>query len=71
MPEQGSHHFVLTVQKPQTGSYAVGTWHGDITPAPGATRRDSYELLREEHARRYPDLAGGIVLHFSLESNQL
>ncbi|NSC22608.1 hypothetical protein FM076_16085 [Streptomyces albus subsp. chlorinus] len=70
MPE-GTHHFVMTVQKPQAGGYAVATWHGDFTPRPGSTRREVYEWLCEEHGRHFPDLARGVVLFFSLESNQL
>ncbi|RCG20777.1 hypothetical protein DTL70_21115 [Streptomyces diacarni] len=72
MPEQGTHHFVMTCQKPQAGGgFAVATWSGNFTPQPEATRHDVYEWLREQYAREFPDLTHGVVLFFSLESNQL
>ncbi|MEU4964980.1 hypothetical protein [Streptomyces smyrnaeus] len=70
-PEQGTHHFVMTCQKPQAGGFAVATWDGDFTPNPQATRRDVYQWLRKQFDREFPDLARGVVAFFSLEPNKL
>lgn len=71
MSEQGTHHFVMSVQKPQAGGFAMATWSGDFTPPPGSTRRDAYGWLCEQFDREYPDLARGVVIFFSLEPNTL
>ncbi|WP_037613631.1 hypothetical protein [Streptomyces albus] len=71
MPQQGTHHFVLTIQRPTVNGFAVATYHGDVTPGPSATRMDLFNYLQAEHARHYPDTANGVVLYFSLEPNQL
>ncbi|SER55438.1 hypothetical protein [Streptomyces qinglanensis] len=71
--EQGTHHFVMTCQKPQAGGrgMAVATWDGDFTPNPQATRREVFDWLRREFGREFPDLARGNVLFFCLERNTL
>lgn len=69
--EQGSHHFVLTVQKPSPRGLDVNTFHGTCTPGEGATRRDVYDEVRADHDQRHPQLAGGNVIFWSLEPNQL
>ncbi|WP_405676884.1 hypothetical protein OG292_19770 [Streptomyces sp. NBC_01511] len=73
MPEQGTHHFILTVQKPLPGGagYAVADWSGWITPDQTWTRNDVFLWLKAEQARRKPELADGCVLFFVLERNQL
>ncbi|MFE2941018.1 hypothetical protein ACFXKG_18435 [Streptomyces sp. NPDC059255] len=70
---QGTHHFVITIQKPLLGGggFAIADMHGFITLPPAWSRHDAFEAIREEHARRNPDTEGGSVLFFSLELNQL
>ncbi|MGW2261435.1 hypothetical protein ACWCXE_27075 [Streptomyces sp. NPDC001780] len=69
---QGSHHFVLTIQKPiGPGAYAIADFSGWINLASGSTRHDAFKAIREEHARRNPETRDGTVLFFYLERNQL
>lgn len=69
--EQTTYHYMLTVQKPTRQGLAVNTAHGTCTPLEGATRQRIYEDVRAEHDRVNPELEGGTVLFWSLESNQL
>jgi len=69
---QGSHHWVMTISWQTTpGSERRGTWRSTITPEPGQTRADIYEILRAFVMR---DASCGIpptVLFFALEPNAL
>jgi hypothetical protein len=47
--DQGTHHFVITVQAPVGGGMACGTWSGTLTPDPGWTRFDAYEEIVARH----------------------
>lgn len=69
--QQGSHHFILTTQRPSPSGFRINTLHGTFTPAPESTRKDAYEQVRAEHDRLYPHMAGGTVLFFAFERNQL
>ncbi|MGA6159305.1 hypothetical protein ACPEIC_38860 [Stenotrophomonas sp. NPDC087984] len=69
--QQGSHHFVLTLQKPHGGGFISATFTNTITPRPGTTRADIYEALREQVTRANPELANANVMFFSLEPNGL
>ncbi|MEU9795431.1 hypothetical protein AB0E27_33490 [Streptomyces sparsogenes] len=69
--QQGTHHFVLTLQKPHGGGTTTATFANTLTPLPGDTRTDIYELLRKQVAKAHPELATANVLFFSLEPNQL
>lgn len=66
--EQGSHHYVLTVDLP---GKTAATLHGTHTPAPGQSRQDVFLAIRREIARNNPDLERGTIIFFSLEPNQL
>jgi hypothetical protein len=68
---QDSHHFVLTLQKPSGSGWATGTWAGSFTPSPGATRYEVYAALVAQCSREHPEVAGGAVVYFSLERNEL
>ncbi|MFG3364700.1 hypothetical protein ACGF0K_06955 [Streptomyces sp. NPDC048156] len=65
---QGTHFFVLTLNKP--GELTV-TQEGTCTPPPGATRQDMYRLLYDAVTSQDPDLSGAAVGFFSLEPNRL
>ncbi|MFF2184585.1 hypothetical protein [Streptomyces sp. NPDC058155] len=71
--KQGTHHFILTVQKPLPGGngFAVADWSGWFTPDPTWTRHDAFLHIKKTHAEQNPIFAGGSVLFFSLEHNQL
>ncbi|MFJ2195266.1 hypothetical protein [Streptomyces violaceusniger] len=70
--QQGSHHFILTLQMPQPDrGYVTATFAGTFTPRPGDTRADSYEVMREQITQAHPHLERANVLFFSLERNQL
>uniref|UniRef100_A0AAU3GXN0 Uncharacterized protein n=1 Tax=Streptomyces sp. NBC_01401 TaxID=2903854 RepID=A0AAU3GXN0_9ACTN len=69
MPE---YHFVISAQKPlPRGGFAMGDWSSLITPDPGWSRQDIFEVIRSEFALRYPELGRACVTFFSLELNQL
>jgi len=65
---QGTHLYVLSLF---IHGYADTTLHGTITPAPGATRRDIFNQLRENAARNDKRWLKALVVFFSLEPNQL
>lgn len=68
---QGSHHWVMSAQWPTRDGEISGTWRSTITPEPGQTRAEVYEIVR---AFVMKDATGGqppTVLFFSLEPNQL
>ncbi|MFE3215197.1 hypothetical protein [Streptomyces antimycoticus] len=69
--QQGSHHFVLTLQKPHGGGSITATFANTFTPRPGDTRADLYEVLRKEITQANPELANANVMFFSLEPNGL
>ncbi|GLW00303.1 hypothetical protein [Streptomyces lavendulae] len=67
-PQQGSHHWILTLQIP--GEVTVtdsGTW----TPPAGATRYDVFAAIRTYVIAQHPPLSRANTLFFSLEPNQL
>ncbi|MFD4863692.1 hypothetical protein [Streptomyces sp. NPDC058412] len=66
--EQGSHHWVLTLVLP---GRAAATQYGTLTPAPGATRYDTFLTIRQYVVDEYPELTGATVVFFALEANQL
>ncbi|WP_421108273.1 hypothetical protein [Streptomyces sp. NEAU-S77] len=69
--QQGSHHFILTLQKPYQGGFVTATFTNTFTPRPDDTRADIYKVLFEQVTRANPELANANVLFFSLERNQL
>lgn len=69
--QRGTHHFILTLQKPHREGFVTATFTNTFTPRPGDTRAEVYEVLCEQVTRANPDLARANVLFFSLERNQL
>lgn len=66
------YHFIITAQKPMPGGgYAMADWSGYLTPQPGWTRHDTFQAIRDEFTKRYPDLGRACVTFFSLELNTL
>ncbi|MYQ40294.1 MULTISPECIES: hypothetical protein [unclassified Streptomyces] len=49
----------------------MGDWSSRITPEPGWSRQDTFEVIRAEFAKRYPELGRACVTFFSLELNTL
>lgn len=70
-PAQGSHFFAITLQAPGYDGFEINTYSGTVTPAPGQTRYDLYQQLRNEIAASNPDMARSNTLFFSVESNAL
>ncbi|QHY96702.1 hypothetical protein SSPS47_16470 [Streptomyces sp. S4.7] len=65
---QGSHFFVLTVEKP---GLASATSSGSYTPPAGATRLDAFNTHYAELTGSAPALQRANVVFFSLEPNQV
>ncbi|MFK0114227.1 hypothetical protein [Streptomyces sp. NPDC091217] len=65
---QGTHHWILTLEKP--GWFSM-TQEGTFTPPPGTTRQDVYRFLYEAVTEQDADLHGASVGYFELTSNQL
>ncbi|MGW1767983.1 hypothetical protein ACWCQL_28555 [Streptomyces sp. NPDC002073] len=66
--EQGSHHWILTLELP---GRAAMTQHGTYTPPAGTTHYDAYQAIRDYVTAGHPELSNGIVSYFALHSNQL
>ncbi|UQI47307.1 hypothetical protein M1P56_24640 [Streptomyces sp. HU2014] len=69
--QQGSHHFVITLQTATRNGWATGTWSHTWTPTPGLTREDVYRKILADLVEINPEYARANVLFFSLEPNQL
>lgn len=66
-----THHYILTLQKPTPRGTDDATIHGVLTPAAGQTRAEIFELIRQSLEQKCPSVAGGSVIYFTLEPNQL
>ncbi|MEV7170775.1 hypothetical protein AB0O18_13890 [Streptomyces sp. NPDC093224] len=65
---QGSHMWVLTLEKPGRG---MTTAHGTVTPPAGATRHDVFRRLLDYVVAENPRMSSGNCVFFTLESNRL
>jgi hypothetical protein len=66
--EQGTHHYVLTLEAPGRGSAtAFGTW----TPPAGSTRHDVFTAIKADMVAQSPEFARANVIFFSIEPNQI
>ncbi|PWI15569.1 hypothetical protein DI272_16360 [Streptomyces sp. Act143] len=65
---QGTHHFVLTLEKP--GQFSM-TQEGTFTSPPGSTRQDAYVAIYRSVTEQDPHLRGASVGFLQLEPNQL
>ena len=72
-PAQGTHHYLLTLQKPMHGSggFMVNTFTGHCSPPAGMSRFDVYQRLFADVVGHSPELAGASTLFFDLQPNQL
>jgi len=73
---QGSHHWVMSVQWPETRRTAAGgaTYRATITPEPGQTRAEIYEEIRAWVFQEIAEATGvqrPTVVFWSLEPNDL
>ncbi|ANW18105.1 hypothetical protein [Streptomyces clavuligerus] len=68
VPQQGSHHYVLTLDLP---GQAMFTWDGTLTPGTRDTRYDVYVWLKRQIVAARPELADANVTFFALEPNSL
>ncbi|MCC9312082.1 hypothetical protein LN042_34345 [Kitasatospora sp. RB6PN24] len=69
--EQGTHFYVLTLQKPAGHGMAIATTSGTHTPPAGWTTHDFYLAARDDLERSQPELRGGVVVFFDVRPNQL
>jgi hypothetical protein len=69
--EQGSHHFLITLQRPTGSGFGTADWSGTWTPPPGTTRADGYARIRADIAAAHPEFAQANVVFFTLEPNRL
>ncbi|MEV7772829.1 hypothetical protein [Kitasatospora sp. NPDC086791] len=69
--QQDTYFCVLTMQQTVRDTTAIGTFADTIKPSPRTTRADIYEMAIGELTRLRPELTDGIVLFFSLDTNQL
>ncbi|MFE3770843.1 hypothetical protein [Streptomyces sp. NPDC059122] len=69
--QQGTHHFVLTLQQQTPSGFAVATFANGCTPQPGQTRADVYADLLAAVTHQDPALKGANVIFFALERNEL
>lgn len=69
---QPTHHYVMTIQKQLQRGVAVATFNNAVPIPSGWTRGDVFrQLYREFTTGEHASLAGGQVLFFSLERDQL
>jgi hypothetical protein len=70
--QQGSHFYVMTVQKAlRPGATADYTLSGHTTPPSNWTRGDFYQAIYADITKTYPQLAGASVLFFTVDRNEL
>ncbi|MFJ7250142.1 hypothetical protein ACIQWA_36660 [Kitasatospora sp. NPDC098652] len=69
-PSQGTHHYVLTVQKPIHNGFAIQTYAGTFSPT-GMTRQDCYQWLMGEIVRQAPQMANASTLFFDVQPNRI
>ncbi|MFD5461448.1 hypothetical protein ACFWIQ_01290 [Kitasatospora sp. NPDC127059] len=69
--QQDTYHCVLTIQRTTNNGTASATFSDTITPTPGMTRADVFNLAIAHLTQRRPELTGGTVLLFALDKNQL
>jgi hypothetical protein len=70
--QQGSHFYVMTVQKAlHTGATADYTLSGHLNPPANWTRADFYTAIYQDIIRVHPQLAGASVLFFTVDRNQI
>ncbi|MCP2314043.1 hypothetical protein [Kitasatospora paracochleata] len=69
--EQGTHFYVLTLQKPTQNGMATGTTSGTHTPPAHWTVQDFLAAARADLEHSQPELRGGVVVHFDVRPNQL
>lgn len=69
--QPGTHHFVITLQRPTGGGFHTATWAGSTTPPAGATRTDVYRGILAEIAQHNPEFARPNVMFFALEPDEL
>ena len=63
--------WLMTIQTPNACGYRINDFQGVVTPAPGATRLSLFNEIRQEVARRDPLSAGGSVIAFDMQPNEL
>ncbi|WP_432185462.1 hypothetical protein [Streptomyces tendae] len=63
--------WLMTIQTPNAHGYRINDFQGVLTPEPGTTRLSLFNEIREEITRRDPLSAGGAVIAFDVQPNEL
>jgi hypothetical protein len=69
--EQGTHFWFMTMQVPNALGLYVNSYQGTWSPSLGATRFELFNEIRDYVERNDPKIAGGMVLAFDIQPNQL
>ncbi|WP_031067305.1 hypothetical protein [Streptomyces sp. NRRL WC-3742] len=66
-----THAWMITLQRPIPNGLNTLTFEGGYTAAPGTDRQRAYKEIRAQIDRQRPELAGAVLLFFSLEPYRL
>jgi hypothetical protein len=61
----------MTVFKASPGGFDVRDFRGTVTPKPGASRFDLFDLIRARVNEMDPSKEGGTVVAFDIQPNQI
>jgi hypothetical protein len=69
--EPDSHFWFLSVMATNAAGPWFNSYQGALTLAPGATRLEVFNQIREEVARNDPRSRGAIAIAFDIQPNEL
>jgi hypothetical protein len=61
----------MTIQTPNAAGYQLNDYQGVLTPKPGTTRLSLFNDIRAEIEQADPLSAGGVVIAFDVQPNEL
>lgn len=72
MDEQGTHFWTMAIQmSTEMGRTDITGGWGTWTPGKGQTRYDIFQEIRASLSEKYPQCAGGAVIAFDIQPNEL
>lgn len=72
MPEQGTHFYFMSFIVPNVSGFSTHRRSGHFTPADGATRFDSFDMLLDAMKQESPELRNNaVVIAFDIQPNKL
>jgi hypothetical protein len=66
-----THFWFMSVMATNPRGLWVNDYQGTLTPAPGATRLETFNQIREEVATKDPRSRHAIVLAFDIQPNRI